>query len=363
MKGAPQAMKLAGAGMSAPAASLDRQGAAGDGPQAVPGLILALAFDSDGRPAFLPVERPIDLAAPGAGWLWVHCDLVDGRLLRWLTSAAALSPAARAFLLSHDTHQQIEAAEGSILAVLDDLVRDLDNPSEDVAQLRVVMTDRLVVTGRRRALQAIENTRQAIAAGRRLVGPASLLAVIVEQILQTIAANAETLHLELDRIEDRILDDTVSDERRGLGEVLRTAARLHRRLGVLAALFARLEEEADEEDEAGSPELLALRPIAGPIVRRVEGLHGKVLATQERGRLLQDEITAKLATETNRRLHALSIVTALFLPPALVAGIFGMNTKDLPLLETPGGSFWALGLCAASSLGVYLLMKKLGIFD
>ena len=199
---------------------------------------------------------------------------------------------------------------------------------------------------------------RAIAAGRRLPVPASLLAVIVEQILQIIGSSAEALHAELDGIEDRILDDAVSDERRGLGEVRRTAARLHRRLAILAALFARLEEDTDEED-AGIPELQALRPIAGPIVRRL----GRVLATQERGRLLQDEITAKLATETNRRLHALSIVTALFLPPAPVAGIFGMNTKDLPLLETAGGSFWTLGLCAASSLGVYLLMKKLGIFD
>jgi zinc transporter len=327
------AMKLAGS--LAPPAVIARRGfagLAGGGPEAVPGLILALAFDADGRAGFLPVERPIDLAVPGAGWLWVHCDLVDGRLLTWLASAAALSPAARMFLLSHDTQQQIEAADGSILAVFDDLVRDLDTPSE------------------------------AIAAGRRLPRPESLMAVIVEQILQAIAAGAEALHLELDGIEDRILDDSVSDERRGLGGVRRTAARLHRRLAVLAALFARLEEETDEED-AEAPELLALRPIAGPIVRRLESLHGKVLATQERGRLLQDEITAKLATETNRRLHALSIVTALFLPPALVAGIFGMNTKDLPLLETAGGSFWALGLCAASSLGVYLLMKKLGIFD
>jgi zinc transporter len=357
------AMKLTGS--LAPPAVIARRGfagLAGGGPEAVPGLILALAFDADGRAGFLPVERPIDLAVPGAGWLWVHCDLVDGRLLTWLASAAALSPAARMFLLSHDTQQQIEAADGSILAVFDDLVRDLDTPSEEIGQLRIVMTDRLVVTGRRRALQSVESTRQAIAAGRRLPRPESLMAVIVEQILQAIAAGAEALHLELDGIEDRILDDSVSDERRGLGGVRRTAARLHRRLAVLAALFARLEEETDEED-AEAPELLALRPIAGPIVRRLESLHGKVLATQERGRLLQDEITAKLATETNRRLHALSIVTALFLPPALVAGIFGMNTKDLPLLETAGGSFWALGLCAASSLGVYLLMKKLGIFD
>ena len=164
-------------------------------------------------------------------------------------------------------------------------------------------------------------------------------------------------------IEDRILDDTVSDERRSLGEVRRTAARLHRRLSGLAGLFRRLHDEEDEAEEEGNLELLALHPIAGPTVRRIDGLDGKVLAMQERGRLLQDEITAKLATETNRRLHALSIVTALFLPPALVAGIFGMNTKNLPLLETDGGSFWALGICAASSLCVYLLMKRLGIFD
>src|SRR4051812_27188515 len=103
-------MKLAGS--TAPPAVIARPGLAGGslaggGPEAVPGLILALAFDAEGRAGFLPVERPIDLAVAGAGWLWVHCDLVDGRLLNWLGSAAALSPAARAFLLSHDTQQQI----------------------------------------------------------------------------------------------------------------------------------------------------------------------------------------------------------------------------------------------------------------
>src|SRR5262252_7493203 len=100
-------MKLAGA--AAPSAAIGRSAVAAGGPQAVPGLILALSFDAEGHAGFLPVERPIDLAVPGSGWLWVHCDLVDGRLLHWLASATSLSPAARAFLLSHDTHQQIEA--------------------------------------------------------------------------------------------------------------------------------------------------------------------------------------------------------------------------------------------------------------
>ena len=111
--------------------------------QPVPGLILALRFDAEGRAEFLPVDRPIDFAAPGPGWLWVHYDLVDGRLLHWLDLAAALSPAARAFLLSHETHQQIEGSPGCILASFDDLVRDLDSPTEEIAPLRMVVTERL----------------------------------------------------------------------------------------------------------------------------------------------------------------------------------------------------------------------------
>src|SRR5258706_7982773 len=92
----------------APPAAIARRGFAGGGlasgglasggPEAVPGLILALAFDAEGRAGFLPVERPIDLAGPRAGWLWVHCDLGDGRLLKLLGSAPALSPPAPTFL-------------------------------------------------------------------------------------------------------------------------------------------------------------------------------------------------------------------------------------------------------------------------
>jgi zinc transporter len=76
---------------------------------------------------------------------------------------------------------------------------------------------------------------------------------------------------------------------------------------------------------------------------------------------LQDEVAAKLAEQTNRHLFVLSVVTALLLPPTLIVGAFGMNMGNLPLMHSPHGFGIALGLCLASSVIVYLLLRRFGV--
>ena len=51
----------------------------------------------------------------------------------------------------------------------------------------------------------------------------------------------------------------------------------------------------------------------------------------------------------------------LLLPPTLVTGIFGMNTKGLPLTDVESGFLWAFVLMFASSGLAYLIMRRLGI--
>lgn len=70
-----------------------------------------------------------------------------------------------------------------------------------------------------------------------------------------------------------------------------------------------------------------------------------------------------MAEETNRHLHFLSVVTALFLPATLVTGVFGMNVKGLPLLEPSGGFIWAVALMVGSVLGVYVLLRLVRRFQ
>ncbi len=51
----------------------------------------------------------------------------------------------------------------------------------------------------------------------------------------------------------------------------------------------------------------------------------------------------------------------LLLPPTLSTGIFGMNTKGLPLTEVESGFLWAAALIVLSSVSAYFVMKRLGL--
>ena len=57
----------------------------------------------------------------------------------------------------------------------------------------------------------------------------------------------------------------------------------------------------------------------------------------------------------------LSVLTALFLPPTLVTGLFGMNTKGLPLTDNETGSTVAIAIACLSAVVAYALIRVLGI--
>jgi zinc transporter len=49
------------------------------------------------------------------------------------------------------------------------------------------------------------------------------------------------------------------------------------------------------------------------------------------------------------------------MPPTLITGIFGMNTKGLPFTDLDTAFLWASVLMLLSSFGAYLVMKRIGI--
>ncbi len=69
----------------------------------------------------------------------------------------------------------------------------------------------------------------------------------------------------------------------------------------------------------------------------------------------------KTAEQTNRNLHVLAVVTTLFMPASLIAGVFGMNVGGLPLVQDGNGFLWAMAIVAAASAIVLWLLKRSGI--
>lgn len=318
----------------------------------IPGLIWAYRIREDGTAAALPVDQPVEHSRHG--WLWLHLDLADTRATRWL-AAADLPAAAMASLLSRDEHQQIHAAGSLVHGVVADLMRDIHGVGDEQSYLHFAMTDRLMLTGRRHSLAAVESTRTTLeAGGARLTHCASLFDLIVEHLADGIDEVDDALAEKLDGIEDQLAGGSIALARKSLAGVRRTSVRLHRHLWGLRALLSRLERQGVE----GLDPRVQLR--AGHLVQRLDELDRCIVETRERGRRLQDEVSTTVAEETNRHLHVLSVLTTLLLPPALIAGVFGMNTKDLPLTDENGGSNWALVLVFGSSVVAYLVLRLTG---
>jgi zinc transporter len=123
-------------------------------------------------------------------------------------------------------------------------------------------------------------------------------------------------------------------------------------LSQLRALFHRLEHRVS----APLPELAA--PVQA-LAQKIDAFDNSVAAIHDRARLLQEEMAARMADVTNRRLLTLSILTATFLPPTLVTGFFGMNTKDMLFQNTDSGTFYAALVAIAAGAFTYWTVSRL----
>lgn len=302
----------------------------------------------------LDVDQPIDLRHDGL--LWLHFNLADVRAMQWLTATDLGLPAvAKALLLSQDNFQQMHHAEDSVYGVIADLVRAIDRPTEETGFLRFIMTERLLVSGRIHALCSVDATRRVLEGGQRISSVAGLLETIVEYVAETMERIADRIDEELDALEERVLSEDDADLRKDLGKLRRTCVRLHRQLSGLRFTFHRLEQQ---DSDVLKP---ALRLRAGKLAQRLDALDHGVVEMRERSRVLQEELQLKIEEQSSKSLNLLSVLTALLLPPTLVAGIFGMNTKGLPLTDDENGFNIAMGLLFASMALAYYIMKRLGI--
>jgi magnesium transporter len=103
----------------------------------------------------------------------------------------------------------------------------------------------------------------------------------------------------------------------------------------------------------GAPAAVHLKSLARDI--QALEVHGDFLAG--RVALASDATLGMINLAQNSTVRIVSVVAALFLPPTLIASIYGMNFKVMPELSQTWGYPVALGLMLASALGTYLFFR------
>ncbi len=320
--------------------------------QAVQGLAWAYSFDTHGAATELAVDRPI--ADSSSGWLWLHFDLSDPQAAQAIHRLSHLPAPAAELLASEDERQQLHADEGCVYGIFAGLVLDTEATDREIGFFHFAMTERCLVSSRRNALKAVDETRQSLTGIRKIVRVGALLELIIETIVDAIDDFTEDLAASLDDIEEKVLADETTNDLQKLSDIRRATVRLHRQIAISQLLIRRFDRDILP---TATP---ALRVATKKLGQHIEWLDGQIIALREKAHLLQEEIMMKTADETNRHLQVLAIVATVFLPATLIAGIFGMNVKGLPLTDNSWGFVWSMALLLGTAALVVWLLQRSG---
>ena len=319
------------------------------------GIVWIYHFQPDGSAELVPNERVEEALANHVGWTWVHLSLADRRCRLWIAQNERLSELTRETLLGPDEHLRLHVLGHEIVGVVPDLQQEFSQAGEALVRLRFTMTERMLISARRTPVHSVEINRRAIESGKRFPIAVSTLDAVVDHFADAIGRLAERLAAELDGVEDRVMQDAPDNEQRRIGRVRLQAVRVHRQLAQLRGMFHRLEPRMAADHAAMAATIRALAQKLDAIDLEVASLH-------DRARLLFDEVAVKMTEVTNRRLFALSVLSACLLPPTLVTGFFGMNTKDLPWQNTEGGTWFALAVALAAAAASYWALRRMRVF-
>ena len=286
-------------------------------------------------------------------WVWLHFDAANAFARQWIAQCQALPEALRDFLIDFEDRKRIEIVGENIIGVISDVHYRFDFDPDHIATLRFTLDAHCLISTRRKPLSATDQLRKAIREGLPYDSTAALMAGLFRFQADMLGTVAMHLSHEISAIEDQILADRVHDQRRQLGKIRRLAVRMHRHFApehhTLQRLCRRLPAWV------GGADMTAL----GDTIEEFGEVVTELDTIQERAKLLQEELAARNAEETNRNLFILSIVTTIFLPITLITGIFGLNVAGLPGLEDALAFWWVmLGMAAVALIALLLLHWK-----
>lgn len=194
---------------------------------------------------------------------------------------------------------------------------------------------------------------------------------LLDAIVERVADILEGAGAAMDRLSQRVFEAEGTPKRRGRARKARQRdfVEILRRIGAVSDLVSRARESLVSftrlvaffrevrKETGGTRESLAhLKTITGDISSLSD--HASFLSSKVS--FLLDATLGMINNEQNAIIKILSFAAVIFLPPTLVAGIYGMNFHAFPELQWSYGYPFALFIMLMSALLPYLYCKRKG---
>jgi len=297
---------------------------------------------------------------PSDGFLWIHLERDDPVAQAWVHEQAGLDPLVALALLADESRPRVEDVDDALLVVLRGVNKTRPGEREpgelesELVPVHIWMEASRCISLRDKAhsLSALRDLRLSMLNGKGPRGAGLLMARIAEKVTDHVGDLIDEMEEIISGLEDQLSESGTHHLRGAIADCRRDVVQVRRYLAPQRDALYRL--RADDASWLNKRAKTHLREVNDRLNRHLEDLD----EMRARASILQEELAAVVAEQTNRNLYILSVVTVITLPMTFVAGYFGMNTGGLPFgPEVPHGTLLATALIVVIAALTALVLR------
>jgi zinc transporter len=304
-----------------------------------PGLRFAALLDRSGGCTDLDWEG-VARWRPEDGFLWIHLERDDPTAARWLREQSGIDPLVSLALLAEESRPRVEDVDDSLMVVLRGVNVNDETGEPELVPIHVWAEPNRLISLRDKdhQLSALRAIRLALLGGKGPRSPGGLLAQIAERVVEHLELVIDGMEDKVGELEDACIERTADNSLRAeLAQVRRQAIHLRRYLGPQRDALYRIQH--DDATWLSRDAKLRLREVTDKVIRHIEDLD----ALRDRTTVLHEDLSTQIAEKIAVTSNRFTVLTALLLPPSLLAGMLGANVGGIPGHDDPL-AFWEMCL-------------------
>ncbi|WP_170391861.1 zinc transporter ZntB [Ruegeria arenilitoris] len=308
----------------------------------------AVSLDPDDFASWIP-------AGPEGQFAWQHLRL-EAPGTAPLLRAGGLDEFVIDALTADETRPRCTVHGDGVILNLRGVNLQEGQPPEDMISVRLWLTENKIIGVWRRPLDAVADMLAAIDRGQAPKSPGDFVARLALRLADRAEPAITDLNERVDDLEEALLEANAEISRSELAAIRRSSIVLRRYLVPQRDALTTLEIE--DVPWLQAHDRSRLREASERIYRIGEDL----AAVRERVQIIHDQLMDERAERMNNRMLVLSVVSAVFLPLGLVAGVLGINVGGIPGAESRH-AFWVVCALLVALGGMLLgVARWLGMF-
>jgi magnesium transporter len=194
----------------------------------------------------------------------------------------------------------------------------------------------------------------------------TVLASLLESVVNRLADALEVIAMNVNSLSQEIFvqkKDRASDSTRNFHDILSLIAQkgdLNSKIGESLVGFGRLLTFLAQNLESSTAVGQELKGWITTLNYDINALTGHVSFISNKISFLLEATLGMIGIEQNATIKIFSVAAVIFLPPTLVASVYGMNFEFMPELKWFDGYPFALGLMVLSAVIPYWYFKRRG---